>query len=242
MRIVPSLEPRSPRPGRRLRRRGGPGRGGRGAAIRVPVQIPGPSDDARPAPGETPWPCGVGPKPSDRVAAVGRRACVGRTTRPVRAFRGAAHRHNGPALSQRDAAPRRDPDRPSTTSPMPSMAAKRDYYEVLGVERTSSVEVNQAVLQEARRAASPGPQPGRRGSRRPLQGDGRGVRGAVGPGQARTLRPLRPRRRERRRRRAPRTSATSSRRSATCSATASSAAGGGAAGGASAAGRTCGRG
>ena len=77
---------------------------------------------------------------------------------------------------------------------MATMADKRDYYEVLGVDRSASKEPDRRGLSQAGLEVSPGPQSGRRGGDRQVQGGGRGLRGAQPSGEAGELRPLRPRR------------------------------------------------
>ncbi len=107
---------------------------------------------------------------------------------------------------------------------MVTMADKRDYYEVLGVDRSATADQIRRGLPQAGPEVPPGPQPGRRGGGGQVQGGGRGLRGAQPPGEAGPLRPLRVRRPGGRRGPAvPATSATSSRPSATSSARGSSA-------------------
>ena len=77
------------------------------------------------------------------------------------------------------------------------MATQRDYYEVLGVERTATNGEIADGVSQAGREVSPRQEPGRRGSDRAVQGGGRGVRGAQRRGQAVALRSLRPRRPQR---------------------------------------------
>ena len=75
---------------------------------------------------------------------------------------------------------------------MATMAAKRDYYEVLGVDRNAT----EAQVSEAYRKLAlqypPRPQSGRRRGRRQVQRGGRGLRGPQPSREAGDVRSLRP--------------------------------------------------
>ena len=79
--------------------------------------------------------------------------------------------------------------------------SKRDYYEVLGVDRDASEQDIKSAYRKLALKYHPDANPGDHDRRGTLQGSGRGLRGARRRGQARALRPLRPRGRQRRRRR-----------------------------------------
>ena len=74
------------------------------------------------------------------------------------------------------------------------MAEKRDYYEVLGVERAATEGQLSEAYRQAGAEVSSRPQSGRRGGDRQVQGGGRGLRGPQPSGEAGPLRPLRARR------------------------------------------------
>ena len=94
----------------------------------------------------------------------------------------------------------RPPHDRGRTRPAPSVAAS-DYYEILGVAaRRRRRRAEEGLPQRSPAAVPPRPQPGRQAGRGALQGDQRGLRRPLRPGQARPVRPLRDRARHRRRR------------------------------------------
>ncbi len=82
---------------------------------------------------------------------------------------------------------------PATETPEATMAtrARRDYYEVLGVDRDAAAGRDQEGLPQARGQVPPRPQPGRPGGRGEVQGGIGGLRGALGRRQACALRSVR---------------------------------------------------
>ncbi len=83
---------------------------------------------------------------------------------------------------------------------MRASVSKRDYYEVLGVERQATRPADQERVPQAGAEVSSRPQPGQSAGRGTLQGSGRSLRVLADTREARPLRSLRPRRRHRRRR------------------------------------------
>ena len=72
---------------------------------------------------------------------------------------------------------------------------KRDYYEVLGVERAADEAAIKTAYRKLAHQYHPDKNPGDHAGRGAVQGGERGLRGPLGPREARPLRPLRPRER-----------------------------------------------
>ena len=77
------------------------------------------------------------------------------------------------------------------------MAEKRDYYEVLGVQKNANADEIKKAYRKAAIQYHPDKNPGDKGGRREIQGGGRGIRRTVEPRQTCPLRSVRPCRDER---------------------------------------------